>query len=185
MKLVKRIPLLMVLLSLLTCGLYYYGTVNANSNDTPPPFEKILLEIGYKSVDVAVDDFEQHFNQELILPLRVPPISFTHYLGRFNDLEGEVNDTLEVKFISERFPNNHFKIDVRPLQYKIPFEKYKSKVFKLKNGNDAIYIENQRFPVNFLVFETVHWQYAFGIDRNVSDVVTPEILVQIADSIDF
>lgn len=185
MKLKKVFPLFLYLLGFLILGINDDGHVSGNTNDTPPPFEEILLEIGYKTVDVAVDDFEQHFNQELILPLRVPPISFTHYLGRFNDLEGEVNDTLEVKFISEHFPNNHFKIDVRPLQHKIPFEKYKSKVFKLKNGNDAIYIENQRFPVNFLVFETVHWQYAFGIDRNVSDVVTPEILVQIADSIDF
>ena len=184
MKLKKVFPLFLYLLGFLILGIND-GHVSGNTNDNPPPFEEIFLEIGYKSVDVAVDDFEQHFNQEVMLPLRVPPISFTHYFGRFSNLDGEVNDTLEVKFISEHFPNNHFKIDVRPIQHKIPFEKYKSKVLKLKNGDNAIYTENLFRSFKLLVFETDHWQYVFSINKDVSDEVTPEVLVQIADSIDF
>lgn len=38
---------------------------------------------------------------------------------------------------------------------------------------------------NLLVFERDNWQYVFSIDKKVSDRVTPEILVQIANSIDF
>lgn len=52
--------------------------------------------------------------------------------------------------ISDQFPQNHFKIDVRPIQHKIPFEKYKSEVFKLENGSDATYIENPKFGFNLL-----------------------------------
>lgn len=184
MKLKKFFPLFLYLLGFLILGIND-GHVSGNTNDIPPPFEELYPEIGYKSVDVAVDDFEQHFNQELILPLRVPPISFTHYFGRFSDLDGEVNDTLEVKFISEHFPNNHFKIVVRPIQHKITFEKYKSKIFKLKNESNGLYFENLIPGFNLFVFETIHWQYVFSIDKGVSDEVPPEILVQIANSIDF
>lgn len=175
---------LLVLISILICGLYY-GTVNAKLNDTPPSFEETLAGVGYKSVADALDDFEHHFNQELELPTRVPPISFTHYFGRFSNLDGEINDTLEVKFISDQLPDNHFKIDIRPIQHKITFEKYKLKVFKLKNGTNATYINDLKFGFNLLVFESDNWQYMFSIDADVSDKVTPEILVQIANSIDF
>ena len=183
MKLCKSKPLLLVLFSILIYGLYY-GTVNAKPNDTPPSFEEIFTEVGYKSVADALNDFEHHFNRELKLPTRVPPISFTHYFGRFSNLDGEINDTLEVKFISDQLPDNHFKMDVRPIQHKITFEKYKSKVFKLKNGTDATYIDDLKVGFNLLVFEKDNWQYMFSIDADVSDKVTPEILVQIANSID-
>ena len=181
MKLDKSKPLLLVLFGILICGLYY-GSVHAKPNDTPQSFEKIFTDAGYKSVADALDDFEHHFNQELKLPTRVPPISFTHYFGRFSNLDGEINDTLEVKFISDQLPDNHFKIDVRPIQHKITFEKYKSKVIKLKNGTDATYIDDLKVGFNLLVFERDIWQYMFSIDADVSDKVTPEILVQIANS---
>ena len=67
----------------------------------------------------------------------------------------------------------------------ITFEKYKSKVFKLKNGTNATYIDDLKFGFNLLVFERDNWQYIFSVDADVSDKVTPEILVQIANSIDF
>lgn len=184
MKMDKSKPLLLVLFCILICGLYY-GTVNAKPNDTPQSFEEIFTEVGYKSVADALDDFEHHFNHELKLPTRVPPISFTHYFGRFTNLEGEINDALEVKFISDQLPDHHFKMDVRPINHKSTFEKYKSKDFKLKNGTNAKYIDDVKFGFNFLVFERDNWQYMFSIDEDVSDKVTPEILVQIANSIDF
>ncbi|PPA70981.1 hypothetical protein C4B60_09370 [Jeotgalibacillus proteolyticus] len=159
--------------------------VSGNTNGPPQPFEEIYTEGGYKSVDAAVDDFEQHFKQEIKLPLRIPPISFTHYFGRFNNLDGEINDSLEVKFISDQFPDNHFKIDIRPIQYKIPVDKYKTKVMKLKNGKNAIYVNDRNVGFNMLVFEKDSWQYMLSIDKGVSDKVTPEILVQLADSIDY
>ncbi|WP_435371928.1 hypothetical protein [Sporosarcina luteola] len=185
MKLDKSKPLLLVLVlfGVFIYGLYV-GTVNAKRNDTPKSFEELFPEIGYKSVAAAVNDFEHHLNQDLKLPTRVPPISFTHYFGRFSNLDGEINDTLEVKFISDQLPDHHFKIDVRPIQHKITIGKYKSKVFKMKNGTTATYIDDLKFGFNMLVFERDNWQYMFSVDADVSDKVTPEILVQIANSID-
>ena len=184
MKLNKSFLLFLYLLVFLTFGINderVFGT----TNDTPPSFEEIFTEVGYKTVDEALKDFEQHFKQELKLPLRVPPISFTHVFGRFSGLDSEINDAFEIKFISDQLPNNHFKIDVRPILHKLTLEKYISKTFKLENGNNATYIENPRIGFNLFIFERDNWQYMFSVDKKVSDKVTPEILVQIANSIDF
>lgn len=53
--------------------------VPAIAHDKPSPYEKIYPEIGYKTVVAALNEFEQHYKEKLELPLRVPPISFTHY----------------------------------------------------------------------------------------------------------
>lgn len=163
---------------------FFLITLHVSANDKPSPYEEIYPEIGYKSVEEAVDDFEQHFNIKLKLPLRVPPISFTHHFGRFSDLKYEGNDAFEVKFINDRLSENHFKIDIRPLKYKLPLrEKYVVNTFKLKNGNAATYITISGF--NVLVFERDNLQYMLSIDKRVSNKVTPETLVDIANSIDY
>ena len=46
-------------------------------------------------------------------------------------------------------------------------------------------LKNLIVGFNLLVFERGDWQYMFSIDKDVSNKVTPEILVQIANSIDF
>ncbi|MGE7115075.1 hypothetical protein [Lysinibacillus sp. NPDC047702] len=159
--------------------------VDAKLSDSPQPLEEFLPEIGYKTVASALKDFEQLYKIELKLPLRVPPISFTHYFGRFNKLDGDMNGAFEITMINDRFPQNHFKIDVRPIQYKISFEKYISDVFKLKDGSNAAYIDNSKFGFNMLVFERDNWQYVFSIDQDASDKVTSEELIEIANSIDY
>ncbi|MFP3919065.1 hypothetical protein U5N28_14775 [Lysinibacillus telephonicus] len=158
----------------------------ASEIETSEPYEKIYSDIGYKTVEEAAREFEQHFNQELKLPLRVPPISFTHHFGRFSNLEGDMNDTFEITLISEQEPQSHFKIDVRPIKHKIQFsDKNVSEVFKLNNGSNAKYMEKLSQGFNHLLFENDNWQYMLSIDKDVSNIVTPEILVQIANSIDY
>jgi hypothetical protein len=39
--------------------------------------------------------------------------------------------------------------------------------------------------LNLLVFEKGNLQYRFSIDKKISEKITPEILVQIANSIDY
>ncbi|WP_249745246.1 hypothetical protein [Mesobacillus boroniphilus] len=113
------------------------------------------------------------------LPLRVPPIDFTHHFGRCNDLDGEVNDSLEIQFINENSAERHYKIDVRPVDYKIPMKA--KNIYRLKNGHDALYTNVPGF--NLFVFENDGWQYILSIDKRVSDQVTPEVFVEIANSI--
>ncbi|WP_316572063.1 hypothetical protein [Neobacillus sp. YIM B06451] len=178
-----RFPFLLSLLAVLIYGINS-GTIYASKNDKPDAYEKIFPEMGYKTVHEAKRDFEHHFNQKLKLPLRVPPITFTHHFGRFNNLDGDINDSFNMVFISDISPENHFKIDVRPVKHKITLkDKYVLQVYNLKNGNEAKYMNFSGF--NLLVFERDNWQYIFSVDKRVSDKVTPETLVQIANSIDY
>jgi hypothetical protein len=145
----------------------------------------MYTQIGYKSVNEAVKEFENHFKKELNLPLRLPPIPFTHQVGRFSeDREYDINDVLDLEFINDKTQENHFNIYVRPLKSKINFtDSGNHMVFKLNNGQDATYITERLF--NLLVFEKGNWQYMLGIDNRVSNVVTPEVLVEIANSIEY
>ena len=86
--------------------------------------------------------------------------------------------------INDEISENHYKIVVRSLKYKLPIrEKYVLKTFELKNGTVATYMTISGF--NLLVFERDNWQYTLNIDKRVSDKVTPETLVDIANSIDY
>lgn len=173
-----------VYLFLVSFCTFFLITLHASAKDKPSPYEEIYPEIGYKSVEEAVSDFEQHFSQKLKLPLRVPPISFTHHFGRFSDLKYEGNDTLEVTFINDQLSENHYKIDIRPLKYKLPLrEKYVVKTYELKNEIVATYMTISGF--NVLVFERDNLQYMLSIDKRVSNKVTSETLVDIANSIDY
>ncbi|MEO4052703.1 hypothetical protein [Solibacillus sp. CAU 1738] len=183
----KMVPPLLSLFCILIYGLGN-GSIYANKIETPQhqPFEEIFTEGGYKTIGEAVQDFESHYNQKLKLPLRVPPISFTHHFGRFSNLEGDINDSLDMKLISDQSPENQFSINVRHIKYKIDFgNKHITEVYKLNNGIEAKYIELPNSGFNMLVFEIDNWQYTFDIDRRVAEKVTPDILVQIANSIDF
>lgn len=158
------------------------GLIYAQMNAKQDSLEDFHTENGYQSVTEAVKEFEQHYLDCLNLPLRIPPINFTHSFGRFNDLEGDINDSLEIIFIHEKLSKHHFKIDVRPINRKIPVkDQHVTNVYKLKDGNDAKLMKVSGFHV--LVFEKGNWQYMLNIAEEATDVVTPEELVAIANSI--
>ncbi|MFJ7407023.1 MULTISPECIES: carbon monoxide dehydrogenase [unclassified Lysinibacillus] len=180
----KRIPLLMVLFSLLIC-VWDFGIVNAISDDTSPSFEERYTEAGYKSVEVAIKEFENHFKSNVKLPETLPSISFTHQYGRFfEDKNYNLNDSLEIRFVNKDISNNIYKIDIRTIENKLDFKdklNLNSKEYTLQDGAKAIYFEHQLF--NFFVFEKNNLQYMLGIYNKVANEVTPEILVLIANSI--
>jgi hypothetical protein len=145
--------------------------------------ESVYRDVGYTSVEQAAHDFKQHYNEDLKLPLRLPPIPFTHVMGRVNDLDGDAKDSFEVKYINEKFPDNHYKIIIRPLQYKIDYSnKDIIRVLKLKHGDEAVFLDHSGF--NVLAFERGKWQYMLSINKNGSELMLPGTLVQIANSIE-
>ncbi|MGG2027967.1 hypothetical protein AB1282_19900 [Gottfriedia sp. S16(2024)] len=162
----------------------FNGKVHANSNYKTRTIEESYSNLGYVSVDEAVKAFEQHFGQNLELPLRVPPIPFTHVFGRFNDSEGEQNDSFDMEFISEESSGIHFFINVKLAKYRMKiFDRDVVRVYKLNNGEKATYMNIR--GANLLVFERGNFHYLFSANEKVSEKVTPEILVQIANSIDY
>jgi hypothetical protein len=177
---IKRISFFITIL--LTLSLQSHHLVFSNGIGGQP-HEDVYREIGYTTVDIAAKEFENHFKQSFKLPLRVPPISFTHVMGRFNDLNGNENDSLEVKYINEKNPDNHYKITLRPIQHKLQYKNEEiKKVIKLKDGSEAAYLDHSGF--NVLVFERDSWQYMLSINKKASDMMLPGTLVQIANSID-
>ncbi|MEG0259273.1 MAG: carbon monoxide dehydrogenase [Lysinibacillus sp.] len=149
------------------------------ANPQTPSFEGKFSEAGYKSVENAVKDFENHDNFKVRLPTILPSISYTHNFGKFYlDKEYSVNDALHIMFVNEDIKENIFKIDIRSLNNKLDFE---GKDYTLQDGTKGIYFEHQLF--NFFVFEKYDLQYMLGINKKVADKVTPESLVEMANSI--
>ncbi|MGG6445945.1 hypothetical protein [Pseudobacillus badius] len=102
-------------------------------------------------------EFENHFKNDVKLPFKMPSIPFTHMFGRFwEDKEYNINDSLEIEFINEKSPINHYKIDIRPLKNKVvSTNRSHQTVYTLKDGQKAIYIAERHF--RFLVFEKDNW----------------------------
>jgi hypothetical protein len=145
--------------------------------------EEVYSEIGYKPVEEALSDAESHFNKEIRLPYRLPPIAFTHKFGRLNNQDGNNNDSFSVEYLNEYTQENHYNIDIRPIKHKIEFSKKDNlREYTLQNGKKALSIEDKNFII--FVFESKDWQYIIGVGRSLSNKVTPELLVKIADSID-
>lgn len=172
--------ILLALMYTVICGAYN-GKVYANSNFQPRTIEESYLEIGYKSVGEALRDFEHHYKQDLQLPLRVPPVVFTHVFARFNE---DSHDFFEMEYINEQSNMNKFLINVA-LKDESKLEildKEVIKEYRLKGGNTAYLLSIG--GANLLVFEKDNLQYRFSVDKRMSEKITPEILVQIANSID-
>ncbi|OCA91496.1 hypothetical protein A8F94_00830 [Bacillus sp. FJAT-27225] len=171
-----------ILIIFIFCGTSR-DTVNAYSKDSPASIEKLYMEIGYKTVEEAVHDFETYYKEDVKLPLMIPSIPFTHQFGRFSeDKVYHINDSLEVEYLNEKSGDNFYKINIRSLKNKIDFKNSKNqKEYTLQNGEKAVYVNSVHH--NFLVLEKGKWQYIFGVNKKISNKITPETLVQIANSI--
>jgi len=176
--------------------LFFSGVVSAKTSEKPKPFEEFYPESGYKSIESAAVEFEHYFKQPLKLPLRVPPISFTHYFGRFQHTNDGMNDCFILDALNDKAPKNHYKIIIRPIEQKWEIKgRNILGTYRLKNGRTATLIEfgriknprrqNEYYGFNALFFEREGWQYNLSIDIRVTNIVTPEVLVNIANSIDY
>lgn len=144
--------------------------------------EKILLEIGYKEVNKALQESKDYFKRDIALPTQLPPVTFTHNFGRFTHSFGKENNQFEITYINENVGQNHYQIRVKPVQYKLEFSDEKiDHTIKLKDGSAAIY--STKLPLDVLVFEKYEWQYTLLVDKRISHTVTKEVLVDIANSI--
>lgn len=170
-KLYLLIPAIVIFLS--NKGIY------AAEKNSPPSFEEGYEEVGYKSVEEAVAEFESHFQCKVELPEMAPPISFTYQFGRFfEDKRYKLNDNLGIMFVNKDHRKNILKIDIRPVNNKIIFD---GKEYALQYGGKGTYFESHNF--HFYVFEKNSLQYLLGIYQEASDMETPDILARIADSV--
>ncbi|WP_146548730.1 hypothetical protein [Rummeliibacillus suwonensis] len=146
-------------------------------------FEKYYVDIGYTDIATALIDGQKHFKTDISLPSKLPGISFTHAFGRLNDLDGEVDDELEFEFLNAKKDQNHFKILIKPVQYKEKFEEknIKQKI-KMNNGSEAIYSKSLT-GFDTLVFEKNNLQYILIMDDSSNLKSSIDSLVEIANSV--
>ncbi|MBK3495826.1 hypothetical protein JFL43_13355 [Viridibacillus sp. YIM B01967] len=150
------------------------------SNDQ---FEQGYYDIGYKEMNTALQESTEHFKRDIALPSQLPPVPFTHALGRFNDLEGNENDGFEIEYINKDSGNNHYTIRIKPVEHRLELRKeHIDRLLKLKDGQDAVF-SSWLSGANLLVFEKGGWQYILSVDKQISNVVTEDVLVDIANSI--
>ena len=145
-------------------------------------FEKVLLDIGFKDVHEALLESETYYMRKIALPTQLPPVAFTHNFARFSNYHGEENEEFEMAYLHEEIPSNHYQIRVRPAKYKLEFDEAKiDQTIPLADGSEAIY--TTKMPQDTLAFEKNDWQYLLIVDKRISDAVTRDVLVDIANSI--
>jgi hypothetical protein len=176
----KSIVLLMVSCFIQAISFSFAAKANYTSED----FRKTYFDIGYKGVYEALKECNKHFKKTIALPVQLPPVAFTYGFGRCNNLGGETNDGFEIEYLHRDKPTNHYMIRIQPVKYGLPIrEEHIDQIFQLRDGSKAIYITKVVNGFNLLVFEKNGFQYILSVDKRISDKVTSEILIEIANSI--
>lgn len=164
-------------ISLLLLFMFCFGVshINANGED----LEEIYLDGGYKETNKALNEASALFGENILLPTRLPAITFTHSFARFTNIK---SPKLEISFLNENSGKTHYKIFVTSLKYKQEFKnEQNASRMKLKDGSEAIYLIKENF--NLLIFEKNKFQYTLMMDNLHPKKVTKEDLIQIANSI--
>lgn len=165
----------------LTCMLVVHTPIHAQV-DQPKPLEEFYAEYGYKSLEEAVKEFEQQMKRGVALPKKLPSLAFTHVLARVNRLGGNGNVELNVEYLNEHVPENHFNVDIRPTENKLLIhEKRIIEQVRLESGGKGKFVKVPGFHV--FIFETEELQYRLSMDQRVTDQFLPDELVEIANSI--
>lgn len=173
----KRTYYLIFVISAILC-LTISIKMYAKEEDSPSSFEKKYTDVGYKSIEESVKEFQGFCKCEVKLPEVLPSIPFTHKFGRFSEDKKYINDVLEIRYVHENKTENIFKIDIQLLENKMIFQ---GKEYILEDGTRAVYFEREYF--NFMVFEKYNLQFIMGISNKLTDQETAEELVRIANSI--
>lgn len=180
----------LLLIYVLICNLFtppIYASGIEPKNDVPQ-FEEPYFENGYTSVGDALKKCEMLHHREIKMPIKLPPIAFTHHLGRCVNDKENINDELQIEYLHEEKGMNHYNIDVRPIEQKLNYGKLRNITqYKLNDGNQALFFTTQShksmYGFNILVFEKNGWQYRVSVDTRVESKVTLNTLLRIAESV--
>jgi hypothetical protein len=105
-------------------------------------------------------------------------------LGRFDNLNGEINDELEIEYFNKDATKNHYMISVKPAQHKLDLNpKLIDRTITLKDGTNATLSCKKLGRFFVLLFEDKGWEYRISIDSANSEYVSPEMLINIANSL--
>lgn len=170
--LLKKISFLFLLLFVFCFEIRH---IKANEED----LEKIYLNGGYQETNKAIKEASAFFGENILLPTRLPDVSYTHSFARFTTRE---MPKLEISFLNKNSGQTHYKIFVTSLKYKQKFnDQQNASRFKLEDKSEAIYLVKENFSL--LIFEKNKFQYSLVMDRQNSNIVTNKELIRIANSV--
>ncbi len=142
---------------------------------------KLYLDNGYTELSEAVRKAENHFNKDIELPIRLPSITFTHLLGKFEE-NGEFS-RLEVTYLDEKFGNVRYKISILkdfPTDNSLTSATVPETI-KLSDGNKVLYYKNDTKLDTFII-KKKGLQYAFFIDKASVNQITVDGVIEIINS---
>jgi hypothetical protein len=153
---------------------HFCGGAFANEDQ----LDQNLRKYGYIKVSEAVKRYESYSNLKVVLPAKVPSLSFTHVYGRF---DRNLNDYLEIRFINKEHPRIHYMIHIVP---KTAIDDFgNEKTYNLNDGTKARYITKRINGFNLLIFSKNELKYVLSVDKRVGKSITVEKLIEIANSV--
>lgn len=169
--------------TLLACFLFISITHPSVHAQKQQSFEDFFYEIGYTSTSEAIVTCNKLFQKNIILPTRLPSIAFTHQFGRCNNLEGSLNDELELEYINQHEGKRHYILRVRPSKYRIEVEQLHQarKIYTLQDQTKAVLLQLKE--IETLVFEKNGWQYMLSLNKEGIHTSPAEELIQIANTV--
>ncbi|MFG3613415.1 hypothetical protein [Rummeliibacillus stabekisii] len=99
--------------------IFCFGISIINVQASGEDLEEIYLKGGYKEINKALNEANAFFDENILLPTRLPAIAFTHTFARFTT--NRETPKLEISFLNENSGETHYKIFVTSLKYKQEF----------------------------------------------------------------
>ncbi|MEC0369619.1 hypothetical protein [Paenibacillus chibensis] len=183
----KRVVALLILL-FFTCAENDWVQASADpKSDREKEAEALYRQYGYTSVEKAKADCEKKFGSTMPLPRSKPKVSFTHAYGRCNFNEKDpMNNELELEYIHMHQSGHHYKVEVRPVEYKIRSSyPERMRTVSLHNGSKAeFWITPGIRGFYVLFFDKYQWQYIVSVDKRIGTNTPEKLLTEIADSLE-
>lgn len=142
---------------------------------------KLYLNNDYTEISEAMKKAENFFGENIELPTRLPPIIFTHMLGKFET--NKEFSRLEITYLNEESGNVRYKISVLKASPEKEHEESSVVTEKIKSsdGNEIIHYKNNKNFDTFIINKK-GFEYAFFIDKTSFNKITIEDIVKIIDS---
>ncbi|MBT2763544.1 DUF3889 domain-containing protein [Paenibacillus sp. ISL-20] len=148
-----------------------------------PYDQQAIFESGGELVEEAMRDCEEHFGTSVFLPPLLPPVAFTHQYGRCYDMEGGLDEHLEVHYQNRYKPEHSYKIELYPLENKQHLKHLSFEESQLSDHTTAKFYKGPINTLRLLVFEKGDWQYLLTAANRASSEIRQQELTEIAESL--
>lgn len=173
--------------SILIAGVLSLGISSGNDQGIKKPQDSYdqqgIFESGGELVEDAVRACEKRFGTAVHLPPQLPPVAFTHQYGRCYDMEGGLDEHLEIHYLNRYKPDNDYKIELYPLDNKQQLKHLSFQESELKDHTTINFFKGPINTLQLLVFEKGNWQYLLTAENGASSEIGKQELTEIAKSL--